>query len=105
MLKKQEKLPLEGESVQLHQRKILDKILFQIQLPPIGDLLPFGRETTGIDVLTVWIPFCSETTGIDVPTVWIPFSRETTGIDVLTVWVPFSRETTVSMYQLHGFLS
>jgi len=40
-LRKQEKLPPEREGVQL-QEKVLDKILFQIQLPPIGDLLPFS---------------------------------------------------------------
>jgi len=85
MLRKQEKLPLEEESVQL-QEKVLDKILFQIQLPPIGDLLPFSVKqqvsvlTAGfllvvkqqVSVLTAWVPLC-ETTG-SVLTAWVPFS-------------------------------
>ena len=59
-LRKQEKLPPEGESVQLHQEKVLDKILFQIQLTPIGDLLPFSVKQQ-VSVLTAWVPFIGMT--------------------------------------------
>ena len=47
-LRKQEKLPPEGESVQLHQEKVLDKILFQIQLTPYWRSTSFQCETAGI---------------------------------------------------------
>ena len=39
---------------------VLDKILFQIQLTPIGDLLPFSVKQQ-VSVLTAWVPFIGMT--------------------------------------------